>query len=99
MIIRIPLFNKKDTSIDAITLCFVIIVWVKDPSDRLIKHEKRHVEQWKERPFTFHVRYFYEMFSNKLKGMTWRAAYESISFENEARDAETKDQNSGANPQ
>ena len=87
MIISLPFFNKQTTSIDAITLGCVIIVWVKDPSNQLISHENCHVSQFKKQPFTFHARYFYEMFRNKLKGMTWRDSYLNISYEIEARAA------------
>ena len=99
MHISIPIFNAKSVSPDGITLGFVIITWTKQPSASFMSHEMQHVRQWKARPFTFHMRYFYELFTNKVKGMTWRTAYRNISFEKEARDAETKDQNSGANPQ
>jgi hypothetical protein len=87
MIIHVPFFSKQTTSIDAITLGCVIIIWVKDPSNQLVLHEKEHVKQWLRQPFTFHARYFYEMFRNKLKGMTWRDSYLNISYEIEARAA------------
>ncbi len=84
--IHLPLFNKDLTGIDALTLGPVILCWVTEPSGKLIKHEEAHVEQWKQQPFTFHVRYFLEMFRNKRKGLTWRESYRMISYEIQARE-------------
>jgi hypothetical protein len=86
MIIHIPLFNKESTSIDAITICFCILVWIKNPSITLLKHEQCHVEQWKKQPFTYHLKYFSEMIANKKENNTWRQAYLDISYEKEARE-------------
>lgn len=85
MLIHIPIFDKNTTSIDAITIGPVIFMWIKNPNKRILLHELCHIRQWKRQPFTFHIRYFYEMFRNKLNGMTWREAYLNISYEKEAR--------------
>jgi hypothetical protein len=84
--IHLPLFDKDFTGIDAITLGPAILCWVTKPSEKLIKHEQVHVEQWKRQPFTFHVRYFLELFRNKWKGLTWRESYLMISYEVQARE-------------
>ena len=84
--IHLPLFDKDFTNIDAITLGPVIFCWIKEPNDKLIRHEEAHVEQWKQQPLTFHARYFWEMFRNKLKGLTWRQSYLMISYEVQARE-------------
>lgn len=86
MIIELPLFEKKDVKMYAVTLCFVVIIWVKNPQRLLKEHELCHVEQWKNQPMTFHFRYFFEMFSNKSRGMSWGDSYRSISYEVEARE-------------
>jgi hypothetical protein len=85
MIIHLPLFDKKDTSFDAITLCFVIIVFVKNPSVKLLKHELTHSKQWKEDPFLFHFKYLLEFIVNLTACGNWMDAYRSISYEKEAR--------------
>ena len=87
MIIHLPLFDKKDTSFDAITLCFVIIVFVKSPSEKLISHELVHVRQWKEDPFLFHFKYLLEFIVNLTACGSWMDAYRGISYEQEARKA------------
>lgn len=86
MIIHLPIFDKQTTCIDAVTLGPVIIVWAKEPSDTLIRHEKEHSRQFRADPFLFYPKYFYEMIRNKLNGMSWREAYLSISYEVEARE-------------
>lgn len=86
MHINLPIFDRKDTKIDGITLCFVIITWVKCPRAAFIKHEKIHIAQWLRQPFTFHSRYFLQMFRNKRKGMSWYEAYRAIDYEVEARE-------------
>ena len=87
MILHLPLFNKQTTSIDGITLFFVIIIWVKNPSQRFINHELCHISQIKAQPFSFYPRYFYQMIRNRINGMSWREAYRNISYEVEARKA------------
>lgn len=90
MLINIPLFDKDKTSIDAITICFIIICWVKNPPEQLIKHENVHIKQWIKQPLTYHIRYFAAMFKNKLSGMSWREAYLAIPYEVEARNLSKK---------
>jgi hypothetical protein len=85
MILHIPLFNKQTTPIDGITLFIFIFIWVKEPSKQLIIHEQQHAKQWLRQPFTFHFRYFYQLFRNRLKGMAWKDAYRHISYEVDAR--------------
>lgn len=56
------------------------IILVKDKSDeRLIKHELRHVEQWRKERFTFHLKYFYYLY---------RYGYWLNPYEVDARNAE-----------
>lgn len=56
------------------------------PSSRLIRHELAHVRQWRERPYTFPIRY------------TWahiRHGYSGNPYERAARAAETGERASG----
>jgi hypothetical protein len=86
MHINLPLFYHRTTKIDGVTLCFLVITWVKSPRDMFLKHEAVHVDQWKKQPFTFHFRYFYKMMWNRWNGVSWWEAYRNISYEIEARD-------------
>lgn len=86
MIIHLPIFNKKGLAFAAITLCFVIIVWVKNPSKKLIAHEKVHVRQWKEDPFFFYLKYVLQWIVNLTLGMSMYEAYRAISYEVDARE-------------
>ena len=90
MILHIPLFSKQTTSIDGITLFIFIFIWVKEPSKQLIIHEQQHAKQWLRQPFTFHARYFHELFKNRLSGKTLKQSYLDISYEIEARKIASK---------
>ena len=58
-------------------------------SDRLRRHEKKHVMQYKrDGIIKFLSRYFYEYLKNRIKGMSHGKAYLNISYEIEARKAE-----------
>jgi hypothetical protein len=91
MHINIPLFKPDTFSIDGVTLCFLIVTWIRNPSAKLLRHEQEHVKQWKASPFLFHFRYFSDMLRGVLLGMSWREAYLAIPYEVEARKASEKD--------
>jgi hypothetical protein len=67
-------------------LCFLIITWTKNPSASFLAHERKHVEDWKADPFLFYPKYFFELFRNRWRGMSWYEAYRAISFEVAARE-------------
>jgi len=85
MHISLSLFNKETTNIDGFVLCFLIITWTKNPSARFLAHESCHVSQFKKQPFSFYPRYLYQLFRNKLSGMSWYESYRNISYEIDAR--------------
>ena len=85
MHISLSLFNKETTKIDGFVLCFLIITWTKNPSASFLAHERKHVEDWKADPFLFYPRYLYQLFRNKLSGMSWYESYRNISYEIDAR--------------
>jgi hypothetical protein len=85
MHISLSLFNKETTKIDGFVLCFLIITWTKNPSASFIRHEQQHVRQFFADPLLFHMKYFYQLFRNKLSGMSWYESYRNISYEIEAR--------------
>jgi hypothetical protein len=73
--------------------CFWPFVWYKDehPSDWQINHEDEHLkQQLKGWLIGYFIRYWFELFSNKINGMTWEQSYRRISYEVEARAAENK---------
>jgi hypothetical protein len=86
MHISLSLFNKETTKIDGFVLCFLIITWTKNPSASFLRHESCHVSQFKKQPFSFYPKYFFELFRNKWRGMSWYEAYRAISFEVAARE-------------
>jgi len=88
MFIHLPIFDKKTLKFDAITLGCFSIVLVKEPSERLLKHEQCHQEQFKDNPITFYPSYVFEFFLNLLDCEDWMEAYRNISYERKARDAE-----------
>ena len=85
MIINLGLFNKSLLPFDAITLFFAVVIFVKNPSQKLLKHELCHVEQWKEDPFLFHFKYLLQFIVNLTVHGSWMEAYKGISYEVEAR--------------
>jgi len=87
MFINIAIFDKGRVRIDAITIGPIVFCWVKDPSDILKAHENQHVRQFFADPLLFHMKYFYQLFRNKLSGMSWHESYRNISYEIEARAA------------
>lgn len=55
-------------------------------SDRLRKHERTHVEQYRrDGVVKFLCKYLYEYFKYRLQGMSHNQAYLNISYEKEAR--------------
>lgn len=64
---------------------------------RLRRHEMEHVKQYKRDGFfRFLLRYFYEYFINRFKGMSHYEAYLNISYEIEARKAESANEGGGS---
>ena len=58
-------------------------------SDRLRRHEEKHVEQQKEEgSIMFKVKYFYEFLVNYIRNRNYWKAYRNISYEVEAREVE-----------
>ena len=61
----------------------------KKVSDRLRRHEEKHVEQQKEEgSIMLKIKYMYEFAVNFVKYRNYWKAYRSISYEVEARQAE-----------
>ena len=58
---------------------------------RLIRHEKEHVQQQREEGLLFYSRYFYEYLCNLINYKNHYKAYYYISYEIEARKAETQE--------
>jgi len=78
--------------VNAITFGNHVFFVMKNPSSRLISHEKKHVEQYEQDGFIkFLLRYFYEYLENRMKGMKHHQSYLAVSYEVEAREAELKD--------
>ena len=58
-------------------------------SDRLRRHEEKHVQQQREEGnIIFKIKYVYEFLVNYIKYRKFWKAYRNISFEVEARQAE-----------
>lgn len=58
-------------------------------SDRLRRHEEKHVEQQKEKgSLVFKIKYVYEFIINYIRYWKFWKAYRNISYEIQAREAE-----------
>lgn len=81
---------SPNSTINAIVLFKTVLFREKKEniSERLIKHEKKHIEQQEEFGLKFYYLYLKEYINNRLDGMSHRKAYLNISFEIEARNAE-----------
>lgn len=75
---------------EAIVFGSHIFYVMEHPSVFLRRHEKKHVEQYKEHGvIAFLCKYLLEYSIGRLRGLSHRQAYLNISFEVEARKAET----------
>ncbi len=72
---------------EAVTLGpFIFVKKGHEPSQRLLRHEMVHVEQWKELWYVgFAVVYVWDWAVGLCKGYGLKNAYRSIRFEQEAR--------------
>lgn len=73
----------------AVTVGRTIYYEDAQPTDRLRRHEEKHVEQYMQYGVLGYLtRYFFSYFKNRLRGMDKYEAYRNIPFEIEARAAE-----------
>lgn len=89
----LPRFLTKilpNQRINAIVLFKTVLFREKkeNVSKRLIRHERKHIEQQERLGLKFYYLYLKEYLSNRKKGMKHFEAYRNISFEIEARKAE-----------
>jgi hypothetical protein len=78
--------------VNAIVL-FKRVYFLKEKSqvdEKLIRHEKKHIDQQEKDGLKFYLIYFVEYLANRSKGMSHFESYKNISYEIEARKAETK---------
>lgn len=71
--------------INAIVLYPFVLYCDAHPSEELMKHERVHLKQIKrDGVFYFYLRYLWEYFSARKRGLSHDMAYRNISYEKEA---------------
>lgn len=84
---RLPITKaqaSKFMKFKGITLGPFVFV-LKDVTDRVIKHEEKHVQQFYADPILFYPKYLFYWVRNICRGMNLLTAYHEIPYEKEAR--------------